>query len=91
MTTKLQGLAQRADKLLFLMEGQAEKFAGRLDKLEERAPAAFNRGHAVLTEREGHLKDIEDFVQDMEKVGDNGGPTLDASPGASVKSGATPA
>lgn len=100
MNTKLQGLAQRADKLLFTMEGHADTFATRLEALEAKGLSVFVRGHAVLNEREGHLNDIESFVKSMEQVGSNGGPPLEPSPDSPdkpvfvarpVPSGATPA
>lgn len=95
MNTKLQGLAQRADKLFFRMEGHADKFGARLDAMETRGDKVFARSHAALDERESHLKDIEGFVNELERA-TNGGPTLgsDGSPPGSSKafpSGATSA
>lgn len=77
MTPKLRGVRASMDKLRHALETDAEKLSARIEKADAKRSAVFDASHGVLTSVERDLKEVEDFVSDMEKS--NGGPQLDDS------------
>jgi hypothetical protein len=77
MTPKLRGVRASMDKLRHALEVDAEKLTTRIESADAKRNAVFTASHGVLDGVERDLKEVEDFMSDMEKS--NGGPTLDGS------------
>ena len=48
---------------IIIHDAKADEWAGRLDVLDAREPAAFDTGDAVISEREMDLKEMEDLMR----------------------------
>lgn len=76
MTPKLRGVRASMDKLRHALEHDADKLATRVEAADARRVAAFDASHGVIATVERDLKEVEEFVSELEKS--NGGP-LDES------------
>lgn len=76
MTPKLRGVRASMDKLRHALETDADKLSSRIQAADARRGAVFEASHGVLDGVERDLKEVEDFVTDME--GSNGGPPTSA-------------
>lgn len=77
MTPKLRGVRASMDKLRHALEADADRLAARIETADAKRVAVFDASHGVLSGVERDLKEVEDFIDEMEKT--NGGPTLDDS------------
>ena len=77
MTPKIRGVRASMDKLRHSLNADAEKLAARIEEADAKRVAVFDASHGAVAAVERDLKEVEDFVSELEKT--NGGPTLDDS------------
>ncbi len=77
MTPKLRGVRASMDKLRHALDRDAEKLAARIDAADVKREVVFEASHGIVASVERDLKDVEDFVSDLENS--NGGPLDDSS------------
>lgn len=77
MTPKLRGVRASMDKLRHALEHDADKLASRIEAADARRVATFEASHSAVAAVERDLKEVEEFVSDLEKS--NGGPLDDSS------------
>ncbi len=77
MTPKLRGVRASMDTLRHALEQDSDKLSARIEDADIRRAAAFDASHKVLASVERDLKDVEEFVLDLEKS--NGSPLDESS------------
>jgi hypothetical protein len=68
MTSPLQGIGQKLKKLKHDAELDANKLGQRIDAVAARKDAAITGANKAVDGQETDIKDIEDFVTDIEKA-----------------------
>ena len=62
---KLQAVAQRIRQTKTNLEAEADKLAGKLDELDKKAPAAFERGHTIIAQ---HNADVDAMDSELRQL-----------------------
>jgi hypothetical protein len=65
------------DKLRHAIEDDADKLASRIEAADARRSVVFGASHAAMTGVERDLKEVEDYLSELER-NHNGGPTSGA-------------
>jgi len=78
MTPKLSRLDMRLRDLKSKVDHRADELLERVDRAESRSDAAFDKAHHSLDKHEADLREIEDFVGQV----DNGGPLTGGGSGS---------
>ncbi len=65
------------DKLKHALDRDADKLASRIDAADAKRETVFAASHGVVASVERDLKEVEEFVADLENS--NGGPLEDSS------------
>ncbi len=77
MTPKLRGVRASMDKLRHALETDADKLAARIEAADGKRSSVFEGSNKALAVVERDLKEVEDYIDELEKS--NGGPMLDGS------------
>jgi len=65
---KLQSVAERIRDTKRRLEGEADNLAKKLDALEAKAPAAFDRGHQVLDQHNADLDAMDSELRQLSNL-----------------------
>ena len=65
---KLQAVAERIKDTKAKLEAEADKLASRLDDLDKKAPAAFDRGHSFLDAQHADLTAMEAELRQLSNL-----------------------
>lgn len=67
MTPALRGVPAALDKLRHKLDAEAEKLANRIEGANVRSDNAFAKSHKILDSADEGLKEIEQYVTDLER------------------------
>ena len=62
---KLQAVAQRIRQTKLGLELEADRLAAKLDELDKKAPAAFERGHSIISQ---HNADVDAMDAELRQL-----------------------
>ncbi len=65
---KLQEVAQRIAATQKKLNEEADRLSGRLDEVDKKAPAAFERGHQILTQHNADLDAMENELRQLSNL-----------------------
>jgi len=66
--SKLSAVADRIKQTKKRLDDEADKLMNKLDGLDVKAPAAFDRGHAFLTQQHAEVDAIDDTLRQLSNL-----------------------